>query len=192
MDCKMKIFIGLLFGLFAVAYCYSQSQDEQYEQMMKAMSPGKEHQVFGEFVGKWKQNILRYSEGGEIPGSGKCENNIIFGGRYLQIDFLQSYDNYTMKGIIYIGYDNILKSYTLFALDELSTSSFFAKGEYNKKENKLVFKGEIADQIKLSYSTASIVFTKDRENKFTIEQFIERNGKTEKIMTIQNILISEE
>ena len=186
---KLKI---LLILFFVSALCLNaQTGEEQFDKMMDYIKPNKNHEVLHEFAGKWKQNILRISEGGEIPGSGTTENSIIFGGRFLEIKFTQSYDNFIVSGIIYLGYDNLSKKFFLFGIDELGTSSLRAEGDYDKKTKTLELRGTLADPVILKNRELIIRMTKDRENKFTFEEFVLENGKERKVLLQQNILIGE-
>ncbi len=184
--------LSLLLLLILPLSTYSQDENEMFEKMMKYINPAKEHEALHLFAGKWKQNLIRISGKDEIPGVGKSENNIIFGGRFLEMRFNQNYDNYTVNGIIYLGFNNMNKEYFLFGIDELGTASLNAKGSFDAKTNSLNLKGILSDPVTLKNIDVEINITKDRENKFTFEEFTVVNGKKTKVLLIQNLLLEEQ
>lgn len=184
--------LSLLLMLLVPLSSYSQDENEKFEKMMKYINPAKEHEVLHFFAGKWRQNLIRISGKDEIPGVGKTENNIIFGGRYLEMRFSQNYDNYSINGIIYLGFNNMNKEYFLFAIDELGTASLNAKGSFDPKSNSLNLKGILSDPVTLKNIDVEIKITKDRDNKFTFEEYTLIDGKKTKVLLIQNILLEEQ
>lgn len=145
--------------------------DEALQKLLASTKPNEHHAVLMDFIGKWKQNIVRNSGENELVGTGKSSINMVFDGRFLEIKTEQKMMDISILSLQYIGYSIPEKTYFLYGIDGFGTGYIFAKGSYDKKKKELTFTGEQMDVLTEKYVPFTITIRSERENKFIYEVY---------------------
>ena len=105
------------------------------EAMMKAGTPGPEHEKLKALAGTYDAKVTMWMDPKMPPMemAGKSENKLILGGRFLQMDFSGTMMGQPFNGIGMLGYDNIKKKYTSSWMDSMSTSVYGGEGIADKE-----------------------------------------------------------
>src|SRR5207247_3868093 len=93
-----------------------EEMQKQMEMMMKAGQPGPEHAKLAEMAGDWDADVTFYSPMGEQKSKGTMHNEMIFGGRVLQMKFdgnmnMGPGQQMPFHGLGLSGYDNTEKKF---------------------------------------------------------------------------------
>ena len=115
------------------------------EAMMKAGMPGDAHKSLSAMAGTWDTKMKFWMMPGAEPmsGTGKSENKMVMGGRYLEQRFQGSYAGMPFEGLGHTGYDNVKKQYWGTWLDSMSTCLVTATGKIDGKT--MTFNGTTTD-----------------------------------------------
>ena len=98
------------------------AHDAMAAQMAQLSMPGKEHEGFKSWVGKWKTVTKGwYGPGDPTVTEGTSENALVLGGRFVQQSFHGSMMGQPFEGIGYTGYDNMAKAYSMVWMDNSAT-----------------------------------------------------------------------
>lgn len=124
------------------------SADAKMTEMMKWAQPGEGHQKLQPFVGKWRHTGTYKMTATAKPETikGMNLNKWIMDGRYLQ----QQVKGNTLegkpqfRGLGYIGYDNMKKSYTSVWLDNMGTSIMTSTATFNTSDKTFEESGTMA------------------------------------------------
>lgn len=186
----IKSILILLF--FVVNLSFSQNLQLPDEQKFLELTlPGKEHEFFKKFEGKWKQNILMKHTSEELPGTGTVENKVIYSGRFLEMDAMYNFSGYPMEGKILIGFNKYTSSYFLFGIDNYDTKPLYVTGELNPKTQELIFKGSEYDIKTKKNIDFKIVLKIERENKYTYKVY-NKIGKDDRLIIEKHCIKIEE
>ncbi|MBK7865972.1 MAG: DUF1579 domain-containing protein [Ignavibacteriales bacterium] len=140
----MKKFILLLICFISIPLM---AQDESSKTSTAYMNPGEMHQWLAKSEGDW--NFVQ--ETWMMPGtpamvdSGISKNSMILGGRYLQMIHEGAAFGQVFQGVNLIGYDNTLKKFFSFWIDNLGTGYTIATGDYDKATNTVILFGNMID-----------------------------------------------
>jgi hypothetical protein len=108
------------------------AQQKEWEAFM---SPGPEHALLKNRVGKWKTVSKSFHEPGKDPevSEGTASFKLIMGGRYLQQNFSGNYSGMKMQGQGLLGYNNGKKKYEGTWVDNFGTGILVSEGTYDAK-----------------------------------------------------------
>lgn len=125
----------------------SPDMQAKMEAWAKAGTPGEPHQKLAPMAGRWDAKIVYWMEPGAPPGesTGRAENKMVFGGRYLQCDFSGDMQGEKFEGLNFIGYDNVSRRYQSFWLDSMSTQMMMYTGTASEDGKVLTFEGTFVD-----------------------------------------------
>lgn len=126
-------------------------QQAMMQAWQKAMTPGPQHQQLAEhFVGKWnvKQTIWMDPSAPPMTQTGTDTSEAVLGGRQIRSDFTGTFMGQPFHGIGYTGYDNVTKRYTSTWIDDMSTGTMLAYGDYDPATRTYTYKTEMADPMK--------------------------------------------
>jgi hypothetical protein len=145
--------------------------DAMAEQMAQLSRPGKAHEGFKSWVGKWKQ-VTRgwYAPGEPSVTEGTSENTLIMGGRFVQQEFRGSMMGQPFEGLGLTGYDNLSGKYTMVWIDNSATTIVSAaNGVMDEAAKTLTFTSKVpgADG-GLADCRMVTKFVSDREHVFTM------------------------
>jgi hypothetical protein len=114
-----------------------QTKQEMMEAYMKMMAVNENHAFFKNFEGDWDVRTTAWMQPGAEPtvtqNGAKAE--LIFGGRFLKVNFKGSMFGQAFEGLQIIGYDNFYKKYMSFWIDSSSTSFYLTKGTRDEAKN---------------------------------------------------------
>ncbi len=117
--------------------------EEMMQKWMAASTPGEHQQWLSAFSGNWtSENKAYFDPKGEpmvSTGTSSCE--MVLGGRFLKVESSQPVMDMQMNGIGYLGYDNVKKEYSLFWIDNMSTTMYTAAGQ--REGNVLTLLGKM-------------------------------------------------
>ena len=164
------------------------SQDEMMAAMMKAATPGPEHQKLKAFEGKFTADVTAFdpASGKEEKSTGAMKNEMILGGRYLKQDYSGTMMGQPFKGGGLVGYDNMKKKYTMLWVDELSTQMMISEGTMDDAGKMLTTTCTMdspGDNMKKTYKQ---VVTLADEDHHTFDMYeVAADGKETRILTIK-------
>lgn len=100
------------------------------DKMIAAGTPGDPHKFIAGLEGVWKASIKVWHAAGQKPqeSEGVSIHRMIMGGRYLQQSFRSSFMDQPFQGIGFMGYNNVLKQYESFWIDNMSTAMTTSRG----------------------------------------------------------------
>jgi hypothetical protein len=158
------------------------------QEMMKVMkemgTPGAQHKLLAKLAGNWKTSVKSWMEPGKPPeeSSGKSEQKIIMGGRYLQQNETGEMMGTPFSGMGITGYDNNSKKYFSYWLDSMSTGAYYFEGNASADGKSITMENHYNDPFRGPVAYHSVIrFISD--NSYTFEMFrIDKNGKEEKVM----------
>ncbi len=147
----------------------SAAEQAAMEKMMKAGTPGPEHQQMAKMVGKWKVTTKTWSAPGK-PGDASeraAEYRTLYGGRYLEETMTGKMDGMDIEGRGIEGYDNVTKEYFGTWIDNMSTSFMFTRGKC--KADKCTFRGKMTDPVAGKEVPVNTTMTRKDDNTYVWE-----------------------
>ena len=125
----------LLLSGFLAAQTSAQDQQKAMEAYMKAGAVTENHAYLKQFVGTWDVKTTMWAMSGQPPmnEAGTYEGHLVMGGRFLQMGFKGMMMGQPFEGMQVIGYDNTLKKYITFWIDNTSTSFYLTSGTRDAK-----------------------------------------------------------
>jgi hypothetical protein len=146
---KCSLILGLCFvlagfiGSSGIAQEAQQMDQEMMEAYMKLNAPNENHAFLKNFVGEWEVTAKGWMQPGAEPisskGSAKAE--MIFGGRFLKVDFKGTMFGQPFEGMQIMGYDNYRKKNISFWVDMSSTAFYLTEGSRDEGKKKIVETG---------------------------------------------------
>jgi Protein of unknown function (DUF1579) len=155
--------------------------------MMKAGTPGPEHQKLDGMVGTWQTKVTMWSVPGADPMvmEGTSDNQWVLGGRYLEQRFSGSFAGMPFEGRGYTGYDNVKKQYWGTWMDNMSTSIMLSTGSVGDDGKTWTFTGTAPDPMTGKDQTVTSKMTVIDADHHTMEMWGPGpDGKTFKSMEI--------
>jgi hypothetical protein len=125
--------------------------DAQMQEAMKAWmqfaTPGENHKVLADAVGKWKYTSKWWQTATAKPEESKGTSTFkwILGGRYLQQDVKGKAMGRPFEGMAITGYDNLKGKYQNLWLDNMGTGFTVGTGTFDPATKTLTDKGEYSD-----------------------------------------------
>jgi len=193
----MKIRVRVLLPLFVlsmvlagVAVAQEPAQpagpsQAEMEAMMKAMSPGPEHQQMARMVGDWGFTSKMWMAPGAQPSesSGTVHAESILGGRYIQTTWKGNFMGMDFEGHGTEGYDNLAKKYVSSWVDNMSTGILYTTGTCEQGGKVCRQAGSMIDPMTGKDSPWKSVATWTDNNTFQLEMFgNDPTGKEMKMM----------
>ena len=118
----------------------------EMEAMMKAGTPGKEHQLLAKGAGTFDAEVImkHTADGPEMKSKAKEVSEMIFDGRYLKTDFSGDLMGMPYKGTGLNGYDNVKKKWVSVWADSMSTGVMVSEGVADASGKVITYNGEYA------------------------------------------------
>jgi len=184
----MKIIITLVIFLFAVSLS---AQDMNIEEAMKLATPGPQHKLLTDMVGKFTQKIkFNMAPGQSMEGDGSGETKSIIGGRFIQINSVGKVMGMETEVMTIMGYDRRKNKYTLFSIDGMGTYSVSAEGDYDEGTKIMTLRGTEEDpgmKMKMDFKFV-FDFSNDKFRKMDII-FINPDGSENRMVEVTNTKI---
>lgn len=136
--------IVLLLGGWLLATCganWGFAQREQngdqaalMEKWIDFMTPGAEHELLKQRVGKWKVKMQMWAapDAEAMTSEGTSEINLIMDGRYLSGTTRSSFQSQSFEGRSLIGFDKLKKRFVSVSIDNFGTGFVISTGTYDK------------------------------------------------------------
>jgi len=162
--------------LLLPSMAFSQDKAEMDAMMKKWMEmgkPGEWHTKLNDFVGTWETSSSMWMAGPDKPATvtkGTAELKWALNGRFLQQDATGEMMGNPMQGIGYTGFNNVLKRYEMFWIDNTSTGMFTGDGVFEQTGKTLTLYGKMDDPTTGEYGkNVFYVFQKVDKDKYIFE-----------------------
>jgi len=159
---------------FLPAQTSAQDQQKAMDVYMKAGAVTENHAYLKQFVGMWDVKTTMWMAPGQQPMSspGTYESRLIMGGRFLEMDFKGMMMGQPFEGMMVIGYDNTLKKYVTFWIDNSSTSFYLTSGVRDAAKNITTETGDWPDPMTGKATKVRQVTRWANPNEFVYEQYM--------------------
>lgn len=123
-------------------------QAAAFEQYMKLAQPGPEHEMLAELEGKWDMSgwVMPAPGAAPLDFTGKCLNEMIIGGRFLQMTSESGEGDMYTETMSIIGFDRRSNKFTYIGMDTWGTYFVTAAGNYDEKTKTISMYGEDVDE----------------------------------------------
>ena len=120
-----------------------QDQEKKMAEWQATRAPGPMHELLKKFVGTWTADLsMRMGKDQpEMKSTGKLKAELIFGGRYAQMDEESSFMNSPFRDFGMIGYDNYKQKFTAYWCFDIGTQASFVYGTPTADGKMIVFHG---------------------------------------------------
>lgn len=182
---KKLLAMALLAACLAPAMANAQTPEE-----MKAweayMTPGKEHKMMAEEVGKWSVEMTFWHEPGAQPekATSNAEVKMIFDGKYQEMTYNGTVMGMAFEGKSLISFDNAAKEYTSIWIDNMGTGMMVMKAKPGKDGKVINFSGTMVNPVNGKAEPYREVYTIVDANTRKMEMYGTKNGKEFKCMEI--------
>ncbi len=181
----MKTTITLLFllSLLTLGMVHAQTADAN-DLWMAAITPGEQHAFLKRMEGEWKCVQTSYMEEGKTDVmEGSASKSMILGDRYLEESMKGTALGMPFAGKNTFGYDNLLKKYRTFWIDNMGTG--FMIGEGQRKGNVITIVATYPDVMGGADQRYKMIYTVQSDQKHSMEMFmVMENGDEAKQMDI--------
>lgn len=162
---------------------------EQQEMDCAPVGPAEEHELFKQFIGKWKAKVTMWMGPGDpMESTGTMVNMIDLDGRYLKQDYKGDatdgpFPNFEGRG--FWGFNNVTGKYEGFWIDNASNQMATEFGDYDKATKTWTMLGEMAMPGGAKCGKRSVI-TVVNDDEHTMEMFFQGpDGNESKGMHIQ-------
>lgn len=179
-----KLFV--LTSLFFITFNLMAQTQEEMKAWQDFMTPGPMHQMLQTTVGDWNAEITMWMDANTPPttSKGTYKTEAILGGRYFQTKHNASMMGMPMEGLQIIGYDNGVKKFFAFWIDNFGTGYLHLDGTYDESTKSITFAGTGTDQYGKEYKMREIVKPTDN-NSGVIEMYTDMGTGEFKSMEIK-------
>jgi len=186
---KYILSFGLTFFMLSSVCIFAQEEMDSHslEAMTKLANPNENHDYLKQMAGNWavEWSHIYDPDLDPLTGKGESKNEMVLGGRFLQLSGTTQFMK-EKKGILqFIGYDNRLEYYFLIGMDEFGTYAIFAEGEYIKEENQWVFVGVDLDPTGTEDFPFRIELTMLGKDTFTMDSYFGEDDEEIKAMSVK-------
>jgi hypothetical protein len=140
--------------------------------MQAFATPGPQHQVLQDKVGKWNVKLIVYAPDGTVMNStGTSEFSWLFDGRYLQENVNSDFMGQPFQGRGTTAYDNLKKMYVGTWIDNMGTGIINSEGSYDASHKTFHYTMEMPDVVRGKYVASRLVETQVDKDHFRVEMF---------------------
>ena len=160
---------------------------EAMAKMMALGSPGPDHKVLNDVVGKWNAHVKFWMDpsapAGESEGTSECE--WILGDRFIRESHKGTMMGMPFEGTGLQGYDNMKKKYVGTWADSMGTSIMVTEGTWDAAKKTLTSVGECPDPTMTKYVKCRMVTTITDKDSHKFEMFMpDEAGKESRCLEI--------
>lgn len=129
------------------------------QKMKEFGTPGADHKVLDNLVGKWSVDVKMYEPGSTTPMTSKGTSEIKWAldGRFIQETVQGDWMGQPFNGTALCGFDNLKKKYVCSWADNMSTGIMYREGTYDAGTKTFTFTGECPDVMAGKYSRSRSV-----------------------------------
>jgi hypothetical protein len=155
--------------------------------MMAYATPGETHKMLGKIAGSWRGDITMWMQPGAAPVTSVSEssNEMLFGGRYLQIKSKGNFMGAPYEGIGIIGYDNAKKVFVSTWFDNMGTGMMNLTGVWDAANQSINFTGTMVDPASGGDDKVREVYKLVDDHTQVMELYSYNKGTEFKIMEIK-------
>lgn len=191
-----SVLLALLVALTAAAQdkppvgtAGSMSAEEKamMEAMVKAATPGPNHQLLASVAGDWtfKSRMWMNPSAPPTESTGTVNYSTLFGGRYVEGQYRGDMMGMAFEGRGLMGYDNVTGQFQATWVDNMGTMIMFMTGTYDPAAKTLTYTGQMDDVMKPGTKVAiREVVRLTSPDAHVMEWYETRNGKETKTMEI--------
>jgi hypothetical protein len=176
--------------LMALAQRKIKEENTDFQTVMevyqKLATPGAPHKVLASMAGTWNARMKCWMEPDKPPveSTGTSETKMIFGGRFLHMDFAGDMMGTPFSGLGLTGYDNHTKKYMSTWIDSMGTVTLFFEGTGSPDGKTITQECRYDDPIKGPMKWRSVTRIVD-DNTHLFEMYgTDKSGKEAKMMEI--------
>lgn len=156
----------------------AQMMQEHMAEAMKMGQPSDAHKTLEPLIGNWTYTVKMWMDAKGKPQTmtGKSENTMIMGGRFLQQmahgDPMPGNQMPGFEGRGVTGYDNIKKEYVSTWIDNMSTGIMTGKGAFDSAGKVFTESGTFSCPIQMKDVAYSAKWTIKDKNSYKYETFM--------------------
>lgn len=166
---------ALLIAAPAVGRAADKKMDPQamQEMMMKAASPGPQHQILKKLEGEWDVTVTSQMDPTKPADTNKSTSSIkiLMDGRYCQEQSTGEMMGMPFTGMGITGYDNTLKKYESIWIDNMGTGIMKSEGVMDKTGTSINWTAEMIDPATGKLAKFRMVTTIPDENHHTFAMY---------------------
>jgi hypothetical protein len=154
------------------------------ETYAKLAVPGAPHKLLAKMEGSWITKSKAWIDPGKPPeeSTGTSENKMLYGGRFLHMEYTDTMGGKPVAGMVIIGFDNHTQKYVTATLGSMSTGLFVFEGPASA-DGKTFTQENQYDEPVLGPMTYRAVTRIIDDNTFMYEMIgIDKSGKEFKMM----------
>src|SRR5262245_36442264 len=164
-------------------------QQAMMDKMMKAATPGPQHEMFKKMAGEWSTTV-KYQMDPTQPmqeSQGASTITTLMDGRYCQEVATGQMMGQPFSGMGIMGYDNVTGKYVSTWIDNMGTGIMTSTGTADASGKVITWSGTMSDPITGKPTKERMVTTIADDNHYTSEMYgTPPGGKKEmKMMTIE-------
>ncbi|MCC6864788.1 MAG: DUF1579 domain-containing protein [Ignavibacteria bacterium] len=150
------------------------SQDDQTKKWMDYMTPSEMHKMLSNGAGMWDVKSTFWMTPGGEPNisTATAESEMIMDGRYLQTKISGNVMGMPFNGFLIEGYDNALKQFQSFWIDNMGTGTVFLTGVYDGKSKQINYTGKMCDPISGGMVDVREVVTYNSDGSTKMEMYV--------------------
>jgi Protein of unknown function (DUF1579) len=125
----------------------SQTPEAAAKEFDRITTPGPMQQVLAAYAGKWKEihTFRQDDQSGADTAMLEVDNELIVGGRYLQISEKGMMAGKPFEGIGMLGYDNLKDRFVGTWQDNVMTGILYFEGGYDNTRKEITLQGSYID-----------------------------------------------
>jgi hypothetical protein len=165
----------------------SAAETAMMEAMIKASTPGPNHQMLASIAGEWnfKNRMWMNPSAPPVDSAGTATYTMLLGGRYLEGLYQGEMMGMPFEGRGLMGYDNVSRQFQATWADNMGTMIMLMNGVYDPSTKSITYKGEMDDLVKpgTKIKVRQVVRITSPDSH-SMEWFETRDGKEVKTMEI--------
>jgi len=165
----------------------SAEERAMFEAMMKASTPGPNHEMLTSLAGEWTFKNKMWMKPSEPPteSTGTVNYTPVFGGRYFEGHYKGDMMGTPFQGRGLMGFDNLSGKFQTTWADNMSTMIMFMTGDYDPATKTITYTGDMEDMMKPGTKVrVRQVVRLDSPDSHVMEWYETRDGKEVKMMEI--------
>lgn len=173
----------------AVGTAGTMSPDEKamMDAMMKAATPGANHEMLASIAGDWtfKNRMWMNPAAPPTESTGTVTYTTLLGGRYVQGQYRGDMMGTPFEGVGLMGYNNTSQRFEATWVDNMDTMIMYMTGQYDAATKTLTYTGQMDDPVKPG-TTVKVrqVVRLVSPDAHVMEWYETRNGKEVKTMEV--------
>ena len=157
------------------------------EAMIKAGTPGANHQMLSSIAGNWtfKNRMWMNPTAPPTESTGTVTYTTLFDGRFVQGQYRGDMMGMPFEGVGLMGYDNTSQRFQATWIDNMGTTIMYMTGQYDPATKALTYTGQMDDPVKpgTKVSVREVVRLVSPDSH-VMEWYETRDGKETKTMEI--------